>query len=101
MVPGIYRQNGMKGSRFFRLATPKLWNRFSKSSAQLRLQEHQAMTKPKEPYQARCIDCGRPFHWVHGRGRIALRCETHYQEHLTEYNRLAKRRQRLGKESTP
>ena len=34
----------------------------SLSSAQLRLQEHQAMTKPKEPYQARCIDCGRPFY---------------------------------------
>ena len=67
----------------------------SLSGAQLRLQEHQAMTKPKEPYQARCIDCGRPFYWVHGRGRIALRCATHYQEHLTEYNRLAKRRQRL------
>ena len=66
----------------------------SLSSAQLRLQEHPAMTKPKEPYEARCIDCGRAFYLVHGRGRIALRCPPHYQEHLTEYNRLAKRRQR-------
>ena len=33
----------------------------SLSSAQLRLQEHPAMTKPKEPYEAQCIDCGRAF----------------------------------------
>ena len=50
------------------------------------------MTKPKEPYETRCIDCDRAFYLV--RGRIALRCPPHYQEHLTEYNRLAKRRQR-------
>ena len=48
----------------------------SLSSAQLRLQEHPAMTKPKEPYETRCIDCGRAFYLVHGRGRIALRRRT-------------------------
>ena len=25
------------------------------------------MTKPKEPYETRCIDCGRAFYLVHGR----------------------------------
>ena len=52
------------------------------------------MTKPKEPYMAKCIVCGRDCGMVQGGGRKPLRCFIHYQEHLTEYNRLAKRKER-------
>ena len=55
------------------------------------------MATPKTAkYMAHCIDCGANAGWVEGRGRRPLRCGPCYQTHLTDYNRQAKRKERLA-----
>ena len=53
------------------------------------------MTKAQPRSEVFCIDCGWSAGWIEGRGRRPLRCFPCYSAHLTEYNRLAKRKERL------
>ena len=53
------------------------------------------MTKPNPKREVFCVDCGWHAGWIEGRGRQPLRCWPCGQVHLRDYNRQAKRAERL------
>ena len=101
LLPILIGPQGGGKSTFCRELLFKPMPTESLSSAQLRLQEHPAMTQTQGALRNTLYRLRPRLLPRHGRGRIALRCPPHYQEHLTEYNRLAKRRQRQLRSRDP